>query len=261
MNKTLKDFRLGVKYTFIAAKALFNTRSLWVYALLPWLLGLCCYLILGLLLILWLLPLVGDAIEASPDASAWWSGTVAVLRWLSMTGIVIAALAVFLLTYTTVSTLLSLPFLDLLAEKYEEKAYGIKYIPQNMRGRLNYYWTSSINSSRINLKGILWAVLLIPVWLTVPGGLILSAPLLGYYLGLGGVLYGAEHRRCPYRQFKQQSAGSRAVICGMGTMSYLCLLIPFAAFFMLPVLAIGGVMIYNDVVLPRRAAADPAKHF
>ncbi len=261
MNRTLKDFQLGAKYTLIATKALFDTRSLWVYALLPWLLGLCCYLILGVLLVFWLLPLVNGAIEASPDASAWWSGTVAVLRWLSMAGIVIAAFVVFLFTYTTVSTLLSLPFLDLLAEKYEEKAYGVKYIPQNTRGRLSYYWTSGVNSFRISLKGILWAVLLIPVWLTVPGGLILIAPLPGYYLGLGGVLYGAEHRRCPYRQFKRQLAGSRAVICGMGTMNYLCLLIPFAAFFMLPVLAIGGVMIYNDVVLPRSTAADPAKHF
>lgn len=248
MKKFIGDFFIGMRYTLAGFDALFRTPSLWQYALLPWLIGLVMYIGLAAVIFTLVLPWLGDFIRTAPEAASWWSWTVAVLRWLAMLSAGLLALAVFVFTYFWFSMLLALPFIDALAAKYEKIAYGITFSAGG-----GYFFSSIVNSARINLKGLLWTLLLIPLWILVPGGVLICAPLLGYYMALGCVLYGAEHRRIPYREFLRQAARSRGAICGMGTLNYLGMcLIPFAAIILLPVIAIAAIKLYNEVILPNQ---------
>ncbi|MDD2478625.1 MAG: EI24 domain-containing protein [Victivallaceae bacterium] len=250
------NFKIGVLTAFRAIGELWKYPSLWVYAIIPWFISLACFVALGALTLIYVIPWLGTFVQSVPDSAVWQNVIMGVLRWTIYVVIMISALAIFIFTYTIISVTIAFPFIDLLSIKYEEKAYGIKFIPNSAREVLHYFFISSFNALRINLKGLLWTVLMIPVWIWVPGGIFLCAPLLGYYIGAGSVLCVSEHRRKPYAEFQRQLKGSRAAVSGMGTVVYLGMFIPLAAGLLLPVMAISGVIIYNEIVTPKNQISN-----
>lgn len=251
LTRACGDFKVGVWVAFRAVKELWKYPSLWAYAVIPWLISLGCFVMLGALVLIYVMPWLGTLIQTAPDAAAWQNVFMGMLRWTVYGVVTISAIALFVFTYTMVSVAIAFPFIDLLSAKYEEKAYDIKFSPNSAREVFHYFFTSSVNALRINLKALFWTLLLIPVWIWVPSGILLCAPLLGYYIAAGSVLCVSEHRRQPYAEFQRQLKGSRAAVSGIGTIIYLGMFIPLAAGLLLPVLAIGGVIIYNEIIAPK----------
>lgn len=251
LKRACGDFNTGISAAFRAARELWKYPSLWAYAIIPWLISLVCFAILGALTLMYFVPWLDGLIQTASDAATWQSVLIGMLRWTVYSVVIISAFAIFIFTYTMVSVVIAFPFIDLLSAKYEEKAYGIKFRPSSLKEVLHYLFTSSVNALRINLRALIWTLLMIPVWIWVPGGILLCAPLLGYYVGAGSVLCASEHRRQPYKKFQRQLKGSRAAVSGMGTIIYLGMFIPLAAVLLLPMLAISGVIIYNEIIIPK----------
>lgn len=257
INKCLKDFRRGVAIVIRAIGIFITSPGYWPYALLPWLISLVVYALLAAGFWFYLRPWLGGLIpEPAADASAWYDFLMTVLRQAIYLTATLIALTILIFTYTTIAMLAAAPFMDILAAKFDKDRYDMEFRPSALRERIYYYYTTTLNPLRLGVKAVLWAAILIPLSLLLPyAGFLLPATVIGYYLGATAALYGSEHRRLTYREFKKQLRGSKVLLTGMGMTVYLAMSIPLLAILMLPAAAIAGVIVYQEYLLPRSQGA------
>lgn len=249
MKTSLKNLLEGAILPFRAMAEFFIHPRYWLYALLPVILCTALYLLGAFAFFYYALPWVESSVPATWTAHFWGE----VLLWLLRLTAVILVLTLFLFTFTTAFTIIAAPFIDLLAEVFERRKYHFDFRCNGWRDYFHYNVMSMVNSARVGFKILLWAVVLFPINLLLPGpGIFLTAPIIGYYFGITMLVYASEHRRIRYADFISDLRGSRMAILGMGTVFFLLLMIPFAAIICLPVAVIAGTMLYNEKVLPRK---------
>ena len=246
----LTDFIRGAAVTFRAAGEFAVTTRYWRYSVIPLIISLVCYVGLGLVFWIYVMPWVYGLLPEAKSGS--FTIFVYALRWLVAIVSFIIVFTVFLLTFTSVCILVTAPFVDQLALVYERDCYGVDFKFSGLKAFFSYCWTSAINSARAGLKIIFWSVVLFPLSMLIPyAGFLLPAAVVGYYFGITFLLYSSEHRRLPYSVFKQHLQGSKMLIAGMGMVIYLAMFIPFLAIIVLPVAVLAGTIIFNEDILPR----------
>ena len=93
----------------------------------------------------------------------------------------------------------------------------------------------------------MWALLLLIPPLLIPvAGLIPAVAVVGYRFGLSYAFSSAFARRIDVREVRRRARPHRAAVVAFGGLSYLLLLIPFAAVFLLPGFALGGSIFFHE---------------
>ncbi len=246
------DFLTGLLIPFKALGVFFVRPKYWTYALVPTIISLVCYVIIGLLGWYYLKPYIDSLLPAAVDASGWLESLKLIARWLLYIAMSLAAITVFLITFTSLFMVIAAPFIDQLAVRYEKDFYNLDFVCTGFKHYIHYNWTSMINSARVGIIILVLTIVFIIFNLIAPGvGYILSALVIGYYFGVSFLIFSSEHRRVKYRDFKANLKGSKGLITGMGVVIYIMMFIPFLPVIFLPVSVIAGTIVYNDYIEPR----------
>ena len=224
--------------------AYYTSPGLWKYGLIPILILLAAYLLVMAGLIGWGIPYLTDLLL--PDPAAWG----AALRWLVYVGRVLIWISILagatlcsLLLLTTLFEALGAIFFDELVIRFEERTYGERLRPLSWRENFRYLGQSLSYSCGTAV----WALLLLIPPLLIPvAGLIPAVAVMGYRFGLSYAFSSAFARRIDVREVRRRARLHRAAVVGFGGLSYLLLLIPFAAVFLLPGFALGGSIFFHE---------------
>ena len=163
-----------------------------------------------------------------------------VLIWIS---ILAGATLCSLLLLTTLFEALGAIFFDELVIRFEERTYGERLHPLSWRENFRYLGQSLSYSCGTAV----WALLLLIPPLLIPvAGLIPAVAVVGYRFGLSYAFSSAFARRIDVREVRRRARPHRAAVVAFGGLSYLLLLIPFAAVFLLPGFALGGSIFFHE---------------
>lgn len=214
---------------------LISKHNLWIYLLLPGLIGL----------------LIGSGIVASAWATSddlgglisgiypenWW-GSAAVKTIGDVLGGALVLMS-GLLVFKYILLIAVSPFMSLLSERIESKTTGAEVPSFSFKT----FWEQAGRSLRLNLRNILREILLtIILWILSLSGILapITAPLLfvvsAYYAGFGVLDYTME-RHLNYRDSIRFVHQNRGLTFGIGAGFVLLLLIPFIGFFFAPTFA------------------------
>ncbi len=233
----------GAGYLHAGIRAFYREPALWPYAVWPMATVLVCYSLLMFLLVWQGIPFLTGLL---PDPAAWsvWLRwiiyTARILIWLSTLAAAFLAGAFFLCTlYEAVGAL----FFDGLVMRYEKEHYGIEPRAVPFRKTLRFLWESiwySLGTMMLNL------LLLIPAFFIPFVGIVPAVLVVGYRFGITYLFSSAFSDGRGVRKVRLLAAQHRALMTGFGSVSYLWLLIPFSAVFLLPGFALGGAMLYHE---------------
>jgi CysZ protein len=251
MGKKAHGFLTGAGMPFRAVGIFLKNPKYWKYLTWPIVISVILYAALGFLFFWYLMPLATDWL---PNVHNSW------LRWLyDALEIIIKILYVliviglFLITFTAAFMVVAAPFIDFLALRYEKDVYSFEPAKAGFKAMAGYYWTSVINNLVLGFWIVFWSIVFLPVSIFFPYfGFIAGTLVLGYLVGLTFLVFSAEHRRIPRRDFKKLLRGNRMLILGCGVVVYFLLFIPFVAIVFLPVSVLAGTIIFNEYMLPRQ---------
>jgi len=244
-----KKYKLGFEHIFIGARFLFNQRSLWPYAILPMLINL---VLLGSMIgtfsffydesYTWLAAQLGSLHIESPNT--WILHLANALLWvldkLFQLLIILLNLILMLLLFYALGFLIAAPFNDLLSEKVEQLVTGnISSLP---------FWKNIVRTFKAELLKILF-FLGIPLFLL----LVTTFPFLGpslypfitivfgmFDLGFNYLDYPMARRLLPFRERLRFARSNTLTVVGFG----LPFAIPFTNFLLMPILVVGGTLLY-----------------
>ena len=217
----MKDIFNGISYVFKGIHAYYSDRTLWKYGLFPLL---CLFLFYSFIFFLCFYFLKG---------LAFW------LVFLSL------ALIFVPLTLSLLYELAGGVFFDLLIEKYAEK--NSLPPPPATKGRYLHFVADTV---RFNIKSILLMCILIPASLVLPlAGQLLVFLYLGNRNGKVWLLPALYFYGRTYDSSGKILKEKRLLVTSFGTMLTFFLSIPFAALFLLPSLALGGLMLVEENLL------------
>ena len=220
----MKDILNGISYVFKGIRAYYADSTLWKYGFLPLLCLVCFYFVIFFLCFYFLKGLV---------------------FWLVFLSLVIIFVP---LTLSLLYELAGGVFFDLLIEKYVKK--NSLQPPPEIKGRYLHFVADTV---RFNVKSILLMVVLIPASLVLPlAGQILVFLYLGNRNGKVWLLPALYFYGKTYDSSKAKMKEHGLLITGFGTTLTFLLSIPFAALFLLPSLALGGLMLVEENLLEER---------
>ena len=179
------------------------------------------------------------------EGSGWLKGFLRTGGWI-LFAIVFFVTSYF--TFLTVGSLFCAPFNDILSQRVERAILGESAVPDG--GRLSFI-TDALRSIVHELKRLSVYFLLLLVCL--PALLIpfLFSALMAYisvrYLAWDGLDYCMGRRRWSYSRKTEFLKRHRAVTVGFGTSSFLLLLVPLTALFVLPLNAVGGTVLFCEL--------------
>ena len=241
-----KQFFIGIHKVFEGIKVLKQDHRYWKYAKVSMMLNIIFYILLFFLLFKYLLPFLDSFFPAT--VNAYFSTILSVIKWILNFLIVITTLFVSALLFNTVFFAITSPYLDGLSTLAEKDIYG--FIPEHGKGikhTIHGYYMSVWNGIWLNFLTIFWVIILFPLNFIIPVFGFLPGMLTGaYFLGMSFLIYSVEHRRLTRLEFKERISGKRMYILGFGLMTYIILLIPFAAAILIPGGILGGTMLYNE---------------
>lgn len=217
----MKDILNGVSYVFKGIHAYYADSTLWKYGFLP-LLGLAIFYFIIFFLCFYFLE-----------------GLVFWLVFLSLVLIFVP------LTLSLLYELAGGIFFDLLIEKYAEKNSLLP--PPQIKGRFLHFVADTV---RFNIKSILLMIVLLPASLVFPlAGQILVFLYLGNRNGKVWLLPALYFYGKTYDSSKAKLKERGLLITSFGTTLTFLLSLPFAALFLLPSLALGGLMLVEENLL------------
>ena len=217
----MKDIFNGISYVFKGIRAYYSDTSLWKYGFLPFLGLVIFYFIIFFLCFYFLKGLV---------------------FWLVFLSLVLIFVP---LTLSLLYELAGGIFFDLLIAKYAEKNSLLP--PPQIKGRFLHFIADTV---RFNIKSILLMILLIPASLVLPlAGQILVFLYLGNRNGKVWLLPALYFYGKTYETSKAKLKERGLLITSFGTTLIFLLSMPFAALFLLPSLALGGLMLVEENLL------------
>jgi CysZ protein len=253
MKKISADFLKGFLLVFRAALFLVLNPRYWQYIIVPVLINIVIYAVLAYVFIEYLFPFLSNFLPAAKNY--YLNFLYSAIEFFFETGMIIVMIAFFVISFTSLSFITSIPFLDMLSIRLEKEKYGFIFDAGGAGQFARDIWMTSLNGLRLALWSLLWTVVLYPVGFFIPyAGFLLPAVVLGYLFGISFLIYSVEHRRIRFSEFKKTLPGHRMLVLGFGLTMYVLFFIPFLPVLFLPVAVTGGTMIYNE-----RIAAFPEK--
>jgi CysZ protein len=242
----IRHFFIGIHKVFEGITVLKQERKYWKYAKVSMMLNIIFYIIIFYFLFQFLLPFLDSIFPTS--ANGYLSAIFSVIKWILNFLIIITTLFVSALLFNTIFFAITSPYLDGLSILAEREIYG--FIPAQGKGikhAIHGYYMSVWNGIWLNFLTIFWVVVLFPLNFIIPIFGFLPGTLTGaYFLGMSFLIYSAEHRKMTRLEFKEKINGKRMYLLGFGLMTYIILLIPFAAAILIPGGVLGGTMLYNE---------------
>jgi CysZ protein len=186
----------------------------------------------------------------TPFADDWGSGSRSLIRGLLVLVIVIASLALAVLTYTALTLLIGDPFYEVISERVEARLGGTP-------GAVNLPWyrtivRNGVDSVRLIVLGIvinipLFALgfvpvagqILVPILQAIVGGWLITVELTGIPFNRRGLFL---------RQRRQLLRAHRSLCLGFGIPVFLLLLIPFVAILVVPAAVAGATLLTRRVM-------------
>lgn len=238
------EIRYGMACLRRGVVAYYTSPRLWKYGLIPLLILFVAYLLVMAGLIVRGIPYLTELLL--PDPAAW----NAALRWLIHAGRVLIWISILagatlcsLLLLTTLFEALGAIFFDELVIRFEEQVYGERFEPLSWGENLRYLG----QSLRYSAGTAFWTLLLtIPALLIPAAGLLPTVAVIGFRFGLSYTFSSAFIRRIDVDELRRRVRPHRAALTGFGGLSYLLLMIPFGAVFLLPGFALGGSIFFHE---------------
>lgn len=238
----IKDFWAGASCVFQGIDDFYSDRGAWKYTILPFLTMAVVYA-----LMFWGVYYTVSKVTAAVYAwiaqgPSWISWAAPGAGWvISLLGII----SVIFFIAITVSVFYEIAggiFFDPLTEYYENRKFGIAPVKLTFKEEVIFFR----DSLGFGIKTLIFFVLLFMLSIFVP----VIGPLLmiigtGYSTGVSYMLCSARNSRMAISGLTAASARNRAAVTGFGVTAYLLLMIPFAALFVIPGLALGGSELFH----------------
>lgn len=169
--------------------------------------------------------------------------------------IFLVLIAVFwFFTFVFVGSKLTAPFNEVLSQKVEEILIpDLVSVPAGVWRFIEDVLRGMVHAVRRELILLLWIVVLLPLHLVAGVGSIAYTVLLGYvcrhYLAWEGLDYSLSRRRLSFARKHAYVRRHAPRTSGFGVVVYCLLFFPPTTLFVWPVLAIGGTMLYCEVLV------------
>ena len=251
----MSDGIRGFQLAFRGAAFLRQHRSLWRWAFLPALVNLIVFAV-AFTVYIWLFSDIYALatgfihLEAPKAWYGWiWVAPLRFLAWLIGALLLVASLAVLYLAFLLLGTAIASPFLDVLAQRVEAIVTGHVSEERVSWPRVLRSFTASLV---LELKKIGF-FLAIQVVLFLLG--LLIPPLLPFtviaatlftilFLPMEYASFAMDHRQLHFAQRRQLIWQHRWLMLGFGTAAFFTLLIPLLNFICLPILVVGGTLLF-----------------
>ena len=251
--RLLSDGLRGFRFPFQGAVFLRQHRTLWKWALFPALINLVLFAA-ALSIFISMYPALYELSTsfippASPDAwYAWfWIAPLRLLAWLIGALLIVASLAMLFLIFLLLGTLISAPFLDVLAQRVEDVMIGR---PAADHLTLRHALRSFTVAAEAELKRLgffvavamtLFLLGLLP--LLSPFTVVAASLFTLLFLPLQYAGYAMDHRLMTFAQRRDLIWKHRWLMLGFGAAASLTLLIPLLNFICLPILVVGATLL------------------
>ena len=254
----------GLGYAAEGLGRLFRDWRTFLLALVPAAITLGVFVGLGVLALVFGRDLVervvpiGDWAAVHGAAAATWFALRVAARVLFYALTALAWVAALLTLFLGVSSAVAAPFNELLSEKIEEEATGVRppaFSARRFAGDAGLAVAHALLSTAILVSGSVALALvgwLVPVLGTVVsfvGGLVLT----GFFLALAGIDPAASRRRWSYAQKVRLVTGNLWAMGGFAATGMLLLAVPLLNLFALPALVAGGTRLFVALEGPGRA--------
>ncbi len=248
MIKMINDFRHGAGYVGIGLRKFYGNKSLWKYALLPLVIILGLYMVVGGFAFAWVLPKLLGWVEGI-ELPAW-------LSWSALLSQIVFALIFVMVFLFAVWITLGMLYeicgaliFDSLTEAFEKQHFGDEPDKKPWKKQLKFLLQSVFFSIKVFVIGIV--MFLVSVFIPVAGHVLMYL-VLGYYLGLSTLQGSASNHGIGAAELPKKVA-SKSMVLGFGVTAFLLMLIPLVFVFLTPGLVIGGSMIFRGEFLSTKA--------
>ena len=199
----------------------------------------------------WLAPMVIGWLDF-PSLPDW---IEAIIRFLVYFAAVTIPPLIFLICSSSLYEMFGSLIFDYLIEAFQKNTLNHPVSPHSWREQIRF----ALASFAFALMTLLFAVLLLIVSFLLPiAGQILTALILGYFLGLSYMQGSAFAHGYQIQQLTQMTRGHRTLILGFGISAYLLLAIPLLSILFMPGLVIGGSMMFHHRLFSGRSGTAPA---
>jgi CysZ protein len=244
----------GFRLAWQGVRFLGQHRTLWKWAALPVLVNMVVFAAAFALFLLFypdLYSLATGFLSLDPPAHwyAWlWVAPLRLLAWII--GILLLATALVLLyfTFLLLGTVIAAPFLDVLAQRVEALHTGrLPEEPTTLRSTLRFAGLSMLDelwklafflAVQIALLGLGLLPLLTPI---IP---LVATLFTMLFLPLEYAGFAMDHRHLRFPQRRALIWQHRWLMLGFGAAAFLILLVPLLNFLCLPVLVVGGTLLF-----------------
>ncbi|MGH3741415.1 MAG: EI24 domain-containing protein [Micromonosporaceae bacterium] len=226
-----------------------RNKRLWLLGAVPAAIAMALIITVIVVFSVW----VGDFVTwATPFADDWSTGVRDTVRGAASIALVVALVAVAVITYSAVTLLIGGPFYEYIAEKIEDQlghkppdyhASWLRMFVRGLRDSILLVTVSILCALPLFCLGFIPLVgqTVIPVLAVCVGGWILTLELVGVPFHRRGLRLGDRHRALKTR---------RALTLGFGVPAYLVCAIPLAAIVVMPAAVAGGALLARTVLAP-----------
>lgn len=248
----------------IEALGFIRRERLWALAALPILINVALLVVLIVATVVFVTPVVDgwlQGLAALGGGSSFLSGLVTFAGWLVWVLVVLVVFAGNALVLLMLGQAVASPFLDVLSERVETIVLGTRPAPFSL-GRVaravvmavgDIVWTLGY-WVLANLPLLVLGFVLPPVAAAL--GFAFSALLVAQeFIGLA-----LARELVPFRERWRQLRGNRSLAVGFGSTCMLLFAVPGLNLVLLPLAAVGGTLLYSDLVAAgRMRRAAPAR--
>lgn len=256
MNDAVREFMAGARMFTAGFGIMRRNPRLWLLGTVPALIAAILMTGVFVLAFYW----VGDLVAwATPFADDWSDDGRQNLRIALSVVLMIAVLAVGVITFTAVTLLIGGPFYEYIAEKVEDQLGGkvagyhaswLRMFVRGLRDSILLVAVSVLCTLPLFCLGFIPVIgqTVIPVLAVSVGGWILALELVGVPFHRRGLRLGDRHRRLKTR---------RALTLGFGMPAYLVCAVPLAAIVVMPAAVAGGTLLARAVLASQPSRSRP----
>jgi CysZ protein len=244
----------GFQFALQGIAFLSRHRTLWKWAMLPIVINILVFTMAFAIFALFYQDIYGLStsflpLEPPQTWYAWlWVAPLRLLAWLLGVLLVATALVVLYVIFLLLGTAIAAPFLDVLAQRVEAMVTG-----QSLEERTTLLGTlRTIGVSMLDELKKLAFFLLVQLAFLILGLLPVLTPVVALVATLFTMLFlpleyagfAMDHRQLRFAQRRVLLWQHRWLMLGFGTAAFLTLLVPLLNFVCLPVLTVGGTLLF-----------------